>query len=233
MIKQKREELIAKKPKIQFVNDGRIKLPVELLPSLNPDYDAEVEQYLLAYSEYLIRCYDTSISKDRLIRIWPIVENRGTSPATSITFELAMPSEYPIPSPFQIQDAFLAEDLENYSPCPPEEPELFVSLDLGQDLGLVSSSFLHAENSRPDNLPSNTNGPAISKRDGITFVSYKIEKLIQNRAEINFKALSMWVGDLAELTTWRIPVKIFAAELQNPLEDTIEIEFLIMSNEPE
>jgi hypothetical protein len=230
MIKQKRDELLANKTKGRIATDSKLEITINLLFDPNPDYDKEVDEYLVEYRKYLMRRYDIAIINDRLLRIWPMVENRGTFPATSVTIELTMPPEFQLPSPFQKIDAYLVGEGEKYLPSPPDEPEMFKPIDFGQGLSLPS--FLHPEDSRIEKRQSNTDGPEIIERNGVKTVSYRIEKLIQNRAETDFDALLMWAGDVEQTTVWRIPIKIFAAELQYPLEDAIELE-LVVSDEPE
>jgi len=226
-IKEKRNELIAKKNPSPIELDTKLKITIAGLDKLNPDYDREVDEYLINYRQYLIEKYECSIADDRLRRIEITVENKGLYPATDVTIEMSMPREFKAPSETILLSKKFSEIDQSYFPSPPKEPSLyFKPTDLGF-AALTIPSYPSQNHLIQNDRSQNTSGPTISFSDETNVISYKAKKLIQNLPEQEFDSVQTWLGGVELSTTWEIPVKIYAAELPSPVTDTLWIDLIV------
>ena len=206
------------------------------LGKLNPRYEEEIEQYPRQYRAYLVRRYERDIAPDRTRPLIPIVKNQGSHSASNVTIEFEMPKEYKRLAKHQSLESFLTEEeleepgftkeglreLEDEHICGlPPEPQRYVSLSLHASLWpTVPPPSLSQE-------LSNTSGPVHDERDGVHYIVYNIDQLVQHRPEDNFDPFFAWLGDIKHSTTWEIPVSITSADLRKPQKDTLLIEIRV------
>jgi hypothetical protein len=243
LIQEKRSELLDKQrgSRSQSLQDSVAALASAALSRPNPQYQEEVEEYLVEYRAYLIRRYERKIAADRAHSLFPIVENQGHCPANSVIIELAMPEAYTTPEEHQRPDSTLSE--ENYkklgSSIPfeemqemedaricglPKEPRPTID-----NWELLASGVLDDRSHYPPPVeePSNTDGPLHEVRDGVHYISYTVKSLIQHRPERDFEPFRLWLASIDHSTVWEISVEVFCAELHTPLENTLFLEIVM------
>jgi len=204
------------------------------LGKLNPRYEEEIEQYPRQYRAYLVRRYERDIAPDRTRALTPIVKNQGSHSASNVRIEFEMPKEYKRPAKHQSLDSFPTEEeleemgftreelreLEDERICGlPLEPQRYISL-YPSLLSTVPPPLLSQE-------LSNTSGPSHEERDGVHYIVYHIDQLVQHRPEDNFDPFFAWLGDIEHSTTWEIPVSITSADLRKPQKDTLLVEIRV------
>ena len=205
----------------------------------NPHYEEDVEEYLPKYRSYLIRRYEQRVANDRTRSVVPVVQNEGHYPATDVTIEFTMPEAYreparhqhPVPITGEIAQEFgltkeelLELEVQDLCELPPE-PQPSVSL-----VPPVPYSMLRPSSVDHIQEVSNTSGPFHDIRDGVHYIAYSIEKLIQHRPEYGFEPFHIWLGEIEHCVTWEIPVRITSATLQEPEEDVLHVEIEIVED---
>lgn len=224
LVEQKRQELLTKAEK----HERRLRASsgLVIIYSKNPNYEKEIEEYLLEYRSYLKRRRDYAIRKDRLRFVRPVVENRGRYPADDVTLEFVLPRDLQIATREQLL-WLLDDDLE---PLPPEEPKLFTSLLEGLNLSILSPGLIRPPASPPPQPPSNIEGPSYEDKNGVTQVVYTVKRLVQSRPERDFRPFPLWFGDIHRTGVWEVPIKIYAANLAEPESDSLFLEIRILEN---
>jgi hypothetical protein len=224
LVEKKREELLARQHHGRSSGNIAAAIASAALGRPTPNYREEVEQYLVEYRNFLVRAYESTL--DRAYPITPVVENKGRCPASNVTIEFVMPADYKKPAEHQCYGAVLEDEYE-FNPFlfPPDEPKPFISpLDTLSNVTIPALSrpvFPQIE------LPSDISGPFYEEKDGVYHITYSIEKLIQHRPEDDFEPFWLWLADIHHPTTWEIPVRIYAADLPLPEEETVFIDIKV------
>jgi len=223
LVGDKRKELLAKQRRDWSPGDMVAAIASAALGQLNPNYSAQVEEYLVEYRSFLVRAYESTL--DRAYPIVPVVENKGRCPANNVTVEFVMPADYRKPVEHQCYSGPLIEDEFNPFLFAPEEPKPYISaLDVISKVVIppLSSPVLPQVE-----LPSDISGPFYEEKDGTYHITYVIEKLIQHRPEDDFEPFWLWLADIHAPAIWEIPVRIYAAELDLPENDTVFLDITI------
>ena len=212
-----------------------------ILSRRNPDYREEVEQYLTKYRDYLVKRYERKVAEDRTRFLAPIVENQGHYPANNVRIEFEMPGAYRQPEEHQLgyplltgeelEDLGLSaqrlRELEDKRICGlPEKPKPFTDV-LSPRLpamwvdrrGLSPSVSL----ARVERVP-NVSGPSHEDRDGVHYIVYHIQQLVQHRPEDDFEPFFLWLGDVKHSAVWEIPVTITSADVHQRLEQVLQLD---------
>jgi len=213
LVEEKRKELLANRPPTRSVTGLAAAIASASFSRPNPHYEDEVEQYLVEFREFLIRVYECTI--DRAYAIHPIIENKGNYPANNVNIEFAMPADYQYPVEHQCFDRSTTspEDMELYL-LQPLEPKPFINqLDILSNVALpdLSNTTLSWIGT-----PSNIGGPNHEQRDGIHYISYTVERLIQHRPEDDFNPFWLWLFAVNDPTAWEIPFTVTSADLRLP-----------------
>jgi hypothetical protein len=234
-----------------LVEDERKQLPPEsrslgrltvagILSPRNPDYREEVEQYLTKYRDYLVKRYERKVAEDRTRFLVPIIENQGHYPANNVTIEFEMPGAYRQPEKHQICETEITEeDLEGlegseqvlrevedkYICGLPKKPKPFIDTlrssmaTLWADPRWLSPSLPSAQIQRTPNV----SGPVHEDRDGVHYIVYHVQQLVQHRPEDEFEPFFLWLGDVRHPVVWKIPVTITSADLREPLQEVLQL----------
>jgi hypothetical protein len=222
-VKEKEMELLTKRNKVQ-PTEGIAGLGTELTRWLrgkpNPDYEREITHYLPRYRDFLVRRYE--IILNRAFPATPTIENKGRSSASNITIEFEMPAEYRMPTEHQYGVKLLEEwELQSFS-SPPHKPEPFISpLDIAA-MTRISDSDLPCVQ-----LSSDSQGPFYEEKDGIYHIRYQVEKLIPHLPKSDLEPFWIWLADIHDSALWKIPVRIYAEELDEPEEDSVCLEITV------
>lgn len=185
-------------------------------------YEKRVEEYLREYEEYLVTSYEYSIYKDRFHIIKPSVENNSSLLATKVIIEFTLPDDMLFPSSSiteMMEIARMTKSTDLRLPSPPKEPEIFEIKEFS------ISNWNIKKQKRRSSTPSGLN---IIDREGKRVLIFELDTIIQNRP-LNLMQIPIWLGDVEYSKTWKIPVKIWAAELRSPIESILEIEINIAS----
>jgi hypothetical protein len=213
LVEAKRKELLAKRPSTRSRAGLAAAIVSASFSRPNPHYENEVEQYLVEFREFLAIAYECTI--DRAYAIHPIIENKGNHPANDVTIEFAMPADYKEPAEHQCFDrsTISPEDMEFYLQPPPKPKPFIDQLDMLRDVALPDLSNTILSRIEP---PSSIGGPNHEQRDGIHYISYAIERLVQHRPEDDFNPFWLWLFDVNDSTVWEIPFTVTSADLRLP-----------------
>lgn len=213
LVEEKRKELLANRPPTRSIAGLAAAIASASFSRPNPHYEDEVERYLVEFREFLVRVYECII--DRAYAIHPIIENKGNHPANNVTIEFAMPADYKEPVEHQCFDcsAISPEDMEFYLLQPPEPKPFINQLDILRDVALPDLSNTILSRIEP---PSNIGGPNHKQQDGIHYISYTVERLVQHRPEDDFNPFWLWLFDVNDPTVWEIPFTVTSADLHLP-----------------
>jgi hypothetical protein len=186
----------------------------------NPDYQAEIEEYVPKYRKYLVEKYEARLARAFLVK--PVIVNSGTTTASSVLLELEMPPAYSRPESHQtaVLDGIDEEyaDIVARKPLEPEPYKRYLS-----DSIPFHSSLFSDRDSIP--LPPDPNEPEVIHRDSQWYVTYHVDRLIPKRTHSDLNPFPIWAGALAPSARWPITARIFCAELPSPIEATLQIEF--------
>lgn len=227
LVEEKRRDLLAKRPSSGAVQGlAAVAAAIASAPftQVNPHYEEEVEQYLVEYRDFVIKEYECTV--DRAHAVYPIIENRGNYPANDVTVEFAMPSDYREPAEHHCFDRSTssAEEMGVYV-FPPSEPEPFTSrLDMLDQLAIPG---LYSPILPPLELPSSIGGPNHEERDGIHYIAYTLERVVQHQPEDDFEPFWLWLADIDHSTVWRIPLRITSADLRQPQKAVLFLEIRV------
>ena len=219
LINTRRDSLLAESEKELDYEHLLVKLSV----ASSASHEKKVEEYLLEYETFLQEQYQYSIELDRIRSFIPGLRNLGTTPADDIVIELTFPSEIKIPSEYRMIRHFYPK---HNKPTPPSEPKLasFRSIE-----AIVSDFSLPLiEPNIPSEPPKNIEGPIYGiKSDGINTITYKVNRLLHNRDELDFEPFALGLAEINQNTTLSISTKIFSAELPTPTDKTLIIKVRI------
>jgi hypothetical protein len=235
LVEEERKRLLAKSP-----SRGKLVVPM-IYYRRNAHYGEEVEQYLIEYRDYLLKRYERRVAEDRTRSLVPVVENQGYYPANNVTIEFEMPGAYRQPEKHQLCETEITEEdleglggsgqelreLEDRRICGfPREPEPFTSV-WAPSLSTVWAATGGLSPSVPlAQAPgiSKTSGPVHEDREGVHFIVYQIQQLVQHRPEDDFEPLFLWLGDVGHSVVWKIPVTITSADLREPLQEVLQLD---------
>ena len=228
IVSEKRSELFARQSRIspsdlpKAMRNFADTMAFAAFSKPNPNYEEEVEQYLLEFREYLNVAFE--INLDRAFQIKPIVMNKGSVSASSLSIELEMPQTYERPKGHQEFDrSDVDNELLQFYASEPLEPEPTKSvLDLNVPFPIMSSV---ANGIAPLYRPSM--GPEFEKKDNVWFILYQVDKLVPGKQEYDLDPFWIWAGEIYKPTTWEIGVRLYSEELIKPIDDKVYIEFII------
>jgi len=243
LVKSKKSELLAKQRRPRSQNVLADLARMDLLSQPNPSYAEEVEEYLITYRKYLEKHYERSIAKDRTRSICPIAENQGNYPANNVRIEFAMPKAYREPMEHQllkhrsedIEDDELRTELEEMydeKVCGlPREPRPFINLVDNPALSLMYDDIQPVSPPTTTAYPlSNMSGPNSESRDGVHYIFYQANNLVQHRLETDFEPFYLWLGDINQSIVWEIPVRVTSADLREPHTETLLVEITVANS---
>jgi len=247
LIADKRRQLLAKQRDHEFSGGLAAPITVLALSKPNPHYEEEFERYLVEYRDYLLRQYEHTMAADRTRSLVPIARNEGQHPANSVTIELVMPKVYREPMAHQYREPLLTKETveklgfteeqvkqfeDQYACKPPPEPQMFISqLESPLSYALPRPHSLSQSPAPPQECEKrNTSGPIHEVRDGVCYIAYHIEQLVQHRPEDDFDPFFLWLGDVQHSTVWEIPVRITSADLRKPQEAHLILEIRIVED---
>lgn len=219
----------------------------------NPNYKQELKQYEKEYRAYTRRQFEFLITKDRTHAIRPIIENTGYHPANNVDIEFKMPEEYKKPADHQyppLEHSFydnpLYQDYLNDSEMTeekimlmaiehicerPSEPKKFTDITTSALYNLLPGAFTSPwiETRSISEKLSNVTGPTYKTQQGIHYITYHIDQLVQHRP-LDLDPFYIWLGDINHSTIWEIIVQITSADLQQPHEETLLIKIEIIDS---
>lgn len=222
LVEEERQRLIAKQEESASSSSF---LSFRIPEEPNPHYEAELEQHLVEYREWLLKTYKHVTGM--VFCVFPIIENSGGCAAGNIVLEFEMPPAYEKPS--EDLDPRRAEELEEegYSREEmldilypgPQEPKAFITA-----LDRIRPETLGFRSLVQDQAPHGIRGPRYEAKEGKWHIIYAVEGLIQGRIEDNFEPFLVWLGEIGETTVWQIPVKVDIGEPSLNLEQVLRIE---------
>jgi len=101
LVEEERKQLLDKRQGTRSSRELVAAIAQTAFSMPNPNYEKDVEQYLLQYRSYLVRRYEHRIAGDRTRSLVPIVHNKGHRPANNVTIEFAMPEAFAEPDEHQ------------------------------------------------------------------------------------------------------------------------------------
>ena len=241
LIKQKRIKLEGKLQALQLeeksmkMDDLKVPLNIPnlknpLIPNminfLSEGYPQKIDAYLSEYKIYLNNLYSHAIIVDRYKELLPIVENRSSSPASLVKLELSVQDGLPYPpNDKQIIKLTWKDGFSGKEPKEPEPFDIQRSIDfpwsrLGNEL-VTSISPIDREKEKTGH---------IEKQEGKSVYKYEIKDLIPFHLEAIKPIIAIWLESITQSTTFNIPVKIYAKELQ-PVEENIELDIILEKSE--
>jgi hypothetical protein len=219
----------------------------------NPNYRQELKQYEEKYCAYVRRQFEFFTAKTRAYAVKLVVENTGHHPANNVDIEFKMPEEYCKPADHQypplehsFYDSPLYQNLRNDSEMTkeeimltgieyickrPSEPKKFTDITTNLLYSVPPDAFtspLIETQSISEKLSSVT-GPAHKTQQGIHYITYHIDQLVQHRP-LDLDPFYIWLGDISHSTIWEIIVQITSADLQKPHEETLIINIEVLED---
>ena len=75
-----------------------------------------------------------------------------------------------------------------------------------------------------DSVNDNHNEPEYEVREGNTIVTYRVDRLLQQRSANHLEQFLVWLPDLERSEKLLIKAVIFAAEIHPPIEETLKVD---------
>jgi len=234
-IENKRKELLERiEDNESKSGEKSLGLISELIRVEKQGWSDRVEEYLEKYRIYLNDVWANAVLDYRYMELSLVLENR-VRPASNVVIQLEFPKDFPFPPNYitylvrmnniSLDDGKGGSFTEKHEVEPPEQPNPYMS-DKARSYLVKRADYYSLRNEKIDIGEIEID---LQKRKGRTFTTFHFDSVLHNLASDNFPPIIMWLLDIKSGKSWVLPYQIYANELPEPIEGTIEIKAVVKS----